>query len=108
MSAMFFLEEPRKWRVHRPLRNRLKSLADTCEFETLKESLIRDRIVFGIQDSTAREKLLRDAELTLKTATEKVRAAELTQVQLKKIKAGKRIDESIHAIKAEMSLSEKD
>ena len=44
----------------------------------------------------------------MKTATEKVRAAELTQVQLKKIKAGKRIDESIYAIKAEVSLSEKD
>ena len=44
----------------------------------------------------------------MKTATEKVRAAKLTQVQLKKIKADKTIDESIHAIKAETSLSEKD
>ena len=33
----------------------LKNLASTCEFRVLKESLIRDRIVFGIQDSSVRE-----------------------------------------------------
>lgn len=48
----------------------LKNLADTCEFEALKESLIRDRIVFGIQDSSVRERLLRDAKLTLETASQ--------------------------------------
>ena len=33
----------------------LKNLANTCEFGALKESLIHDWIVFGKQDSSARE-----------------------------------------------------
>ena len=44
----------------------LKILASTCEFGALKESLIRTRIVFGIQDSSVRERLLRDTKLTVK------------------------------------------
>ena len=69
----------------------LKNLADTCEFGALKESLIRDRIVFGIQDSSVRERLPRDAKLTLETATEKVRSAELTQIQLRQIEATRQL-----------------
>ena len=76
----------------------LKNLANTCEFGALKESLIHDRIVFGIQDSSVREQLLRDAKLTLETAIEKVRSAELTQIQLKQMKADKATDESVSAI----------
>ena len=56
----------------------LKTMSDTCEFGELRESLIRDRVVFGIQDNSVRERLLRDHELTLQTAIEKVRSAELT------------------------------
>ena len=63
--------------------------------------------MFGIQDGTVRERLFRDADLNLRSATKNVRAAELTQVQLKTIKADKTIDESISAIKTETSPSEK-
>jgi hypothetical protein len=52
----------------------------------LKQSLIRDRLVFGIIDNSVRERLLRDPELTLQTAIERVRSAELTNAQLKQIK----------------------
>ena len=38
----------------------LKTMSNTCEFGDLKESLIRDRVVFGIQDNSVRERLLRD------------------------------------------------
>jgi hypothetical protein len=61
----------------------LKTLSDTCEFENLKESLICDRLVFGILDNSVRERLLRDPELTLQTAIERVRSAELTIAQNK-------------------------
>ena len=80
----------------------LKTLSNTCEFGALKESLIRDRVVFGIQDNTVRERLLRDPQLTLQTATEKVRSAELTQAQLKQIRADQKItSESIHKVRSE-------
>ena len=79
----------------------LKNLASTCEFGAFKELLIRDRIVFGIQDSSVREGLLGDAKLTLGTAIEKVRLSVLTQIQLEQNKAEKSTDESISAIDAE-------
>ena len=78
----------------------LKTMSNTCEFGDLKESLIRDRVVFGIQDNSVRERLLRGPDLTPQTAIEKVRSAELTNAQLKQIKADHKIaEESIHAVK---------
>ena len=53
----------------------LKTLFDTCEFGDFRESLIRDRVVFGILDNSVRERLLRDPELFLQTAVEKVMSA---------------------------------
>ena len=47
----------------------------------------------GIQDNSVRERLLRDPDLTLQTAIEKVRSAELTNAQLKQIKADHKIAE---------------
>lgn len=43
----------------------LHTLSKTCEFETLKDSLVRDRIVCGINDNGLRERLLREDKLTL-------------------------------------------
>ncbi len=62
-------------------------MSDTCELGDLKDSLIRDRVVSGIQDNSIRERLLRDRELALQIAIEKVRLAELKNAQLKQIKA---------------------
>ena len=43
----------------------LKILASTCNFTTLRESLVRDRIICGIRDSKLREDLLKVADLDL-------------------------------------------
>ena len=43
----------------------LRTLAATCEFETLHDGLIRDRIVCGIRNQSIIERLLRKSELTL-------------------------------------------
>ena len=51
----------------------------------MKDSLIRDRIVFGIADNKVRERLLRVPDLTLNKALEIARAAESTQSQLKQM-----------------------
>ena len=63
----------------------LRNMADSCEFEDLKDSLIRDRIVFGIADNNVRECLLQVPDLTLNKALEIARAAETTQSQLKQM-----------------------
>ncbi|CAH3028524.1 unnamed protein product, partial [Porites evermanni] len=45
-------------------------MSETCEFSTLKNSLIKDRIVLGISDAKTRERLLRISDLTLEKAIE--------------------------------------
>ena len=47
--------------------------AKTCEFGTLQDSLIKDRIVCGIDDKSIRERLLRDSDLTLEKAIDIVK-----------------------------------
>ena len=59
----------------------LYALADRCNYGTLHDEMIRDRIVVGIRDSTLSEKLQLDAELTLTTAVAKVRQAEQVKKQ---------------------------
>ena len=63
----------------------LKNMAENCEFAELKESLVRDRIVYGVSDSNVKERLLRVPDLSLKKALEVARAAEVTQSQLKQM-----------------------
>jgi plasmid maintenance system killer protein len=61
----------------------LKIKAMSCEFGVLKDSLIRDRIVCGIQDKQTRRQLLKEPNLTLSQAIDICRASETTKSQLK-------------------------
>ena len=58
----------------------LRKLSETCGFSTLKNSLIKDRIVLGICDTKTTERLL-IWDLTLEKAIDKVRSAEATEIQ---------------------------
>lgn len=61
----------------------LKIKAQSCNFDTLKDSMIRDQIVFGIGDKKVRERLLREVELTLEGAIKICHASELCQKHVK-------------------------
>ena len=63
----------------------LPDMTDSCEFQDLKDSLIRHSIVFGIADNNVRESLLRVPDSTLNETLEITRAAEATQSQLKQM-----------------------
>ncbi|KAK8767070.1 hypothetical protein V5799_006149 [Amblyomma americanum] len=54
----------------------LKKQAAQCNFEGLHDSMIRDQIVFGTNNSKLREKMLREKGLTLLKAEEMCRVAE--------------------------------
>ncbi|XP_077516524.1 uncharacterized protein LOC144126312 [Amblyomma americanum] len=54
----------------------LKKQAAQCNFEGLHDSMIRDQIVFGTNNSKLREKMLRERGLTLLKAQEMCRVAE--------------------------------
>ena len=65
--------------------NKLRSLAATCEFGNLKDSLIRDRLVVGVRNNATREKLLEMDNPDLESCVKMCRAIERTQQQLKKM-----------------------
>lgn len=60
----------------------LKLRAKTCEFGQLQESLIKDRVVCGITSDAMRERLLREADLTLEKAVQICIASEMTKGQI--------------------------
>jgi hypothetical protein len=60
----------------------LKILASTCNYGALHDSLIRDRLICGINDSNLRERLLRVADLDLQKCLEICRAAELSKERI--------------------------
>ena len=56
-------------------RTALRQLADRCEFETITaDQILRDKLVFGIQYSKARQRLLRKKNLSLQKTDEICRA----------------------------------
>ncbi|XP_049524016.1 uncharacterized protein LOC125945769 [Dermacentor silvarum] len=59
----------------------LRTQAKLYNFGTLEESLIRDQIVFGTNNKTVREKMLRDKTLTLQKAKNMCEAAEAAAQQ---------------------------
>ncbi len=65
----------------------LKRRSSECEFATLQDSLIRDMIVCGVADPSLRERLLRDAELTLEKAVAVGHAAEETRRHAKELRS---------------------
>ena len=63
----------------------LKKRASECEFGTLTDSLTKDMIVCGVADHALRERLLRDADLTLAKAIDAGIAAEETKRHTKEL-----------------------
>ncbi|XP_056647232.1 uncharacterized protein K02A2.6-like [Diorhabda sublineata] len=61
----------------------LKLLAKPCNFGTQEDSLIRDRIILGVQDHNLQEKLLGINNLNLETAESTCRTTEATKLQAK-------------------------
>ena len=57
----------------------LKKLSAECEFENLRDSVIKDMIVCGTNDNAFRETLLRESDLTLSRAISAGHTAEETQ-----------------------------
>ncbi|KAK2550071.1 hypothetical protein P5673_029255 [Acropora cervicornis] len=66
---------------------RLRQLAESCEFEGLCETLIRDRLVIGTRDSATRDRLLRERPVPgLTRCIEALRASELSRTHQEQLK----------------------
>lgn len=57
----------------------LRVLSQQCEFGELNESLLRDKIVCGVNNNTVRDRLLRSDDLTLSKAMQICQAAEMSK-----------------------------
>ena len=66
----------------------LYSLADSCDYGTLRDEMIRDRIVVGIRDQSLSERLQLDARLTLESAKTHVRQREAVHEQQSLLRNG--------------------
>ena len=64
----------------------IRRLAKSCEYGTLTESLLKDRIVIGIRDDGTRRKLLQTRKLDLATAIDVCRATEAATRHLRDFK----------------------
>ena len=67
----------------------LHMIAKDCEF-TEEDNMIRDKVVFGINDKKVQERMLRKSDLTLTEAKEYCRAAESSQSQLSEMRKDER------------------
>ncbi|XP_019747606.1 uncharacterized protein LOC109528957 [Hippocampus comes] len=75
---------------------KLREKAASCEYGQLKEELIRDRLVLGVSDENVRRRLLRQKDLTLASAIEICRAAEMTDIRIQAITQDRSL-ETVHA-----------
>ena len=74
----------------------LRRLARTCDFGTLEESIIRDRIVIGIREDSTRRKLLQTRKLYLQAAIDACKANEIATRQLRAISTPEEVDALAH------------
>ena len=63
--------------------NELRVLLSSCDYEEQKETTLRDIIVFGVANMRVKERLLREAGLTLAKALDICHAAEASKVQMR-------------------------
>ncbi|CAB4002703.1 Hypothetical predicted protein, partial [Paramuricea clavata] len=61
----------------------LRALSRTCNFGDLHDSLLRDRIVLGVNDPNTRKKLLQERDLSLDRCIDICKGAEATKHQIK-------------------------
>ena len=65
--------------------NKFRGLSESCEFGTLRDSLIKDRIVLGTKNKQVQVSLLNQKDLTLEKALSTCRSSELTEQHLTRI-----------------------
>lgn len=88
-SHIFFTRNQEPGEMFDTYLTELKKLSIDCNFGTLKDRLIRDRIVAGILDKRVKDRLLRETDLTLEKTVKICKCAELSEQQVKKFEPTK-------------------
>jgi hypothetical protein len=69
----------------------LRLKVKTCEYGTMADDMIKDRIVVGVQSDIVRGRLLREKDLNLSKAIDIGKAAEASKKQLEKLADEKKV-----------------
>lgn len=81
----------------------LKKLSIPCGFGTLRDGLIKDRIISGLADPNLKNRLLREDDLDLDKCVKICKASELAQHQLKTLA----VETKIHAVNTEKKATQR-
>ena len=74
-------------------------LSENCGFGTLRESLVRDRLILGVKDDGIREKLLGKRDLDLGKTVEMIKASQFTHSRASEIAGEASVQEDVNAVK---------
>ena len=74
----------------KPLDSYITSLM-TCGFRTLRESLVRERLILGVKDDRVREKLLGKRDLDLDKGIETIKASQVTHSRVERARSQKNL-----------------
>ncbi|CAH3041409.1 unnamed protein product [Porites lobata] len=85
----------------------LMKLSESCGFGTLRESLVRDRLVLGVKDDRVREKLLGKRDLDLDKAIKTIKASQVTHSRASEIAGEISSQEDVSAVKHKSRAQEK-
>lgn len=80
----------------------LQLKVQSCNFDTLADSMTRDQIVYGTADKKLRERMLREESLTLEKAVQFCKTAELTETHKKAWEAPDHLLEPVSALQKEV------
>lgn len=92
---LFFTRNKKETESYDTYVTNLRQLSSTCEFSTLVDSLIKDRLILGISDLSIKDRLLRESDLNLNKALEICRTAEVASERLKIIDGSMEADISM-------------
>ena len=79
--------------------NRLRKCASSCQFDSLTDMLIRDRLVVGFQDKSTKLSLLKEENLGLNNAIYICRSNEIASQQQKSMKLDGNEEEGVDCTK---------
>ncbi|PFX22030.1 Retrovirus-related Pol polyprotein [Stylophora pistillata] len=74
-------------------------LSENCGFGTLRESLIRDRLILGVKDDRIREKLLGKRDFDLDKAVKMIKASQVTHSRASESAGEASAQEDVNAVK---------
>ena len=77
----------------------LRKLASSCQFRTLTEEMIRDRLLIGIQDTGTNARLLWEEDLSLDKALDMFKSSEIKNKQIRSLQhESKQSNEELHLV----------